>query len=557
MATEPRDVARAGLWTGALLALAPFELREWTLGVGGLKVTLVEALALLAALQNLWALRHGWRRRLSDMARPVFIALAAWTLLNIASAAWSGQAINSLKFALRTAGGVWLCLSCAALAGSGSYRRALSRGVLVSLAGLTVFASCERLIGQPFERVLLHFRDEPTWMLGEPRLSTVFYHANTLAAFLELTIPLLLLTAAQAQGRRRWMLLLWLALTGIMLSLTYSRAGLGAGVLGALILAVALRGGDRRRIYALAFALFLCVAYFGNPDMRARLGGAERTYKVAYEFLEPCQGRPGEVVRVPVRVKNIGQWPLSDRHAPGELGWVIWPPTGRPPASHFSYHPLRPLTTGQHQDVLTEVRLPNTPGKHALVVDVRRKAVIWLSAAGAKLGGVLCDASEDATTPTRDYRPTESIKMQTRPLELSRLHYWRAALELFSERPWLGHGADQFRWQYRSQVPDRAWDPRARAHSVLMETAADLGLLGLIVLGALIALIALNMLQNLRRASALHYTQLAATVGCCAFAAHSVVDYFLAYTQILLVAWPMLGLTLCSADEHAAEPKIS
>jgi len=426
--------------------------------------------------------------------------------------------------------------------------------LLVGLAGITVVAVCERLIGRPFERLLTLFRDEPTWMLGEPRLSTVFYHANTLAAYLELVLPLMVITVARKQGRAvlRWAG--WLVIAGYMLSLTYSRAGLGAGVFGALVLAAA-SGQTRRkqRLWALVFALLLCVAYFGNPDMRARLGGAKRTYKVGYEFLGICAGQPGQRVDLTVRVTNLGQWPISDRHAPGELGWVIWPTQGRPPASNFSYRPLRALSTGQHQDVPIEIQLPKQLGPHPLVVDIRRKEVVWLSAAGADLDGILCQVSSGEQIIEAKYRPMDEIQMQSRPLELSRLHYWRAALELFVNKPWLGHGADQFRWRYRDHVPDKAWDLRARAHSVVMENAADLGALGLFFIGLLATLIGLRMLANLRAVEKIAPEQLAATVGLCSFAAHSMVDYFVAYTQILLIMWPVMGLALSTELVHRTQ----
>jgi hypothetical protein len=90
-----------------------------------------------------------------------------------------------------------------------------------------------------------------------------------------------------------------------------------------------------------------------------------------------------------------------------------------------------------------------------------------------------------------------------------------------------------------------AYDPRARAHSVWLETAVDLGLLGV----AALALLAWTLLRACRLAFRRGWTSdrgtaLAIAAGLAAFAVHSSVDYFLAYTQFAVVFWPLVGLLL-------------
>jgi O-antigen ligase len=156
--------------------------------------------------------------------------------------------------------------------------------------------------------------------------------------------------------------------------------------------------------------------------------------------------------------------------------------------------------------------------------------------------------SGDEQLPQTAPPPPEPYRY--RPVELHRPHYWRAAFELIAERPLLGHGADRFRTAYRDHVPLEAWEPRARAHSVLLETAVDLGLLGLLVLSTFAALLAARI-QRVVRSERAKPEQMAAAAAVVGFALHGLVDYFLAYTQIYVVAWPIVGILL-GGGEHAA-----
>jgi O-antigen ligase len=100
-------------------------------------------------------------------------------------------------------------------------------------------------------------------------------------------------------------------------------------------------------------------------------------------------------------------------------------------------------------------------------------------------------------------------------------------------------------------VPDFGYDERARAHSVAAETAVDFGLLGLAVLVALVAVSARRLWQVLRHATVAHDAPaLAAMAALGGLAVHLQVDYFLAYTQIAVFVWPLLGLA-CGAPLHA------
>ncbi|GEM_PF-3568677 len=542
---------------------------------GGMWVSAFEILLVLVAAAGSWAVIGLWRAGkfegagksggvarserdalLETLRRPVTWALLLWGGVHVVSAAWSeGHALLSLKFGLRMSGGVFLALLVMVLGRHERPRKGLLAGILGGLAVITVLAVLERAVGQPMEAVLTLFRDEPTWMLGEQRLSSVFYHANTFAAYLEMVIPILVvLTCSNAiegsdpRSRPHLGWLLWALLAGAMLSLTYSRAGLLAGVLTAMLLTVAsLRGGLTLQAKTAAlFGVLLILAFGANPDMRARLGVGERSYEVEYTFHGHCYGVAGTTVEVIVEVENKGSWPLSNRQAPGQLAWTLWDGGDRPDKKDFSFLALPNIRAGQRVDIPLRIRLPDTPGRYTGLIDVRRKDVIWLSELNNELGRFGCVArarGEPLLAADLTFTGHKGLKsVKTRRIELSRKHYWQAAARLLTEKPLLGHGADRFRLEHGRLVPPGTWDSRARAHSIVVETAADLGIVGLAALGLLAGCLAAVVISNLLAAGRIEPLILAASVAITAFALHSLVDYFLAYTKILALAWPLIGL---------------
>jgi len=552
----------AGAATGALLALGPLEVRDAAVAVGALRFTSTELLAALALLVGLISAaiagRHdaALRTRMIERLRaPVAAAMVLWGLLHVMSTAWATVwPLEALKFSLRVCGGVGLGLVGLAWGGESSYVRRAMVGLRIGVALITVVGCIERLGGQAVEPALAMFRDEPTWMLGEQRLSTVFGHANTLAAYLELTVPVLLLLAARTSSAWRWPARFWLVLAILMLSLTYSRAGLLAGLLGLVCVGYVAYRRHMQEVgrHVIGAALLLAVSYLGNPDMRGRLGIEERRYDVIYRLEAPCAGAPGERVEVPIFVRNEGQWPLTNRQAPGDLAVVQLPDEGPPDSKDFHYLPLPELGPGEGVTMTVAFDLPEEPRWQPLLVDIRRKNVLWLSSVGVEPGHFVCRvAAKGQALPPRGVTGDHELRFEHRPMELERRDYWSAAIALFSESPLVGHGADRFRQLYGRHVPLGGWDSRARAHSILFETAANLGLVGLA------ALLFLAITVGARMARAFGYRDLgrvpvrplgvALAGSLIGFGLHSLVDYFLAYTKILVVVWPLLGIAMARA----------
>ncbi len=573
------EVARNGaaLAMAALLAFGPWEFRDG-IALGGLNVSLPEILAAVAALLGVAAV---WLNRGDPQfqahirrSRPVLAVLAAWAALHFASALWAppdhGQPAPLgliLKVSLRTTGMMALGSVACLLSFYPRFQRTLLAGLLLGLALLTGLGLAERRLGRDLEPFLRLFRDEPTWMLGEQRLAMVFYHANTAAAYFELTAPTLLVFTV-TQWHRRWLrlpLLLWLGTVAVLLSLTYSRAGFGAAVVGALLLAVAARQNAPQhrlwlRILAIGYAVTVVIAYAANPDMRARIGLTERSYQARYTFEQACVGKPSDRLTVPVTIKNSGEWPLSNAQAPGSVMYTLLTPMGHMVMPWWETVQLPTVNHGDRVRLALHPQLPSKPGEYVLAVDIIRDQVLRISALGNPMAWLHCTVlapeEDGATLRARGVtlgRPTDTSGVTvSRAADLERRHYWRAALLLFARRPLLGYGADRFHLVHRGWVPDPSYDDRARAHSVAAETAVDFGLLGLGVLLALV-LISGRRLWRILRAGRLPTDgpALAAMAALGGLAVHSQVDYFLAYTQVAVFVWPLLGLA-CGAPLTAA-----
>jgi O-antigen ligase len=135
-------------------------------------------------------------------------------------------------------------------------------------------------------------------------------------------------------------------------------------------------------------------------------------------------------------------------------------------------------------------------------------------------------------------------------LESNRYGYWRVALaDGFAKHPLLGVGAGGFGplWlRYRDN------SERVRvAHSLYVETLAELGLVGFALLAAFFGAIAVAARRAYVRRPELVAGATAATV---AFAVHSAVDWDWEMPALTLVAVGLAGMLLAAAEDDVQEP---
>jgi hypothetical protein len=121
----------------------------------------------------------------------------------------------------------------------------------------------------------------------------------------------------------------------------------------------------------------------------------------------------------------------------------------------------------------------------------------------------------------------------------NRYSYWKVALETFADHPLRGHGSGSFAvdWLRERDVPEVVRD----AHSLELETAAELGIVGL----ALLTLLIVAVVGAAMRAPAA-----APIAGLTVWLAHSALDWDWEMPALTLVAVILAGLLLAAADDY-------
>jgi hypothetical protein len=176
-----------------------------------------------------------------------------------------------------------------------------------------------------------------------------------------------------------------------------------------------------------------------------------------------------------------------------------------------------------------------------------------LRAAAAALGlglvvaAVLAAGSGDAGRGA----PAGAEAGRLRSLESSRYDYWEVAVTSFAGRPLGGVGTAGFRaeWERERDLPESTRD----AHSLYLETAAELGLVGFVLLGLLLAGVALAGRAAYGRAPGLATGPAAALA---AWALHAGFDWDWEMPAVTLPALALAGLlVVLSEDDPDARAK--
>ena len=116
---------------------------------------------------------------------------------------------------------------------------------------------------------------------------------------------------------------------------------------------------------------------------------------------------------------------------------------------------------------------------HTRPVALRRPRLLAGAAAAVVLAGVLLAAGSGRGTPESGATAERLATVQS-----NRYSYWRVAVSTWADHPLIGAGSGAFNveWLREREIDEGARD----AHSLPLETAAELGLAGLLALGLLI-----------------------------------------------------------------------
>jgi len=128
-------------------------------------------------------------------------------------------------------------------------------------------------------------------------------------------------------------------------------------------------------------------------------------------------------------------------------------------------------------------------------------------------------------------------------LQSNRYAYWRVAIDAFAAQPLRGIGAGGWAVYWLSHRPfdDYAED----AHSLPLQTAAELGLVGVVLLAAFVGGIALAAREAYRAAPALAAGPIAGVV---VYAAHAPLDWDWEMPAVTLIGLVLAGSLLAQAE---------
>ena len=413
------------------------------------------------------------------------VGLAALTTLSIT---WSPLRDAALADSER----VWLYVGFALLAVS-LLRAPVTRAVAPALAAGTAVVASYALA----TRLLPTLVPSERSVSAGARLDQPLTYWNGMGVLLAFGIVLALHVAADPT-RRTWLRTAALAALpahGLALYLTFSRGSLAALAAGVVVLLALTR--DRR-------ALALAVVGLG-------LGGLLAAVASAFPGVDSLAG--DEAAR-----RNEGAIVL--------VALLL--------ASGVAAAATRAILRGAADDL----RSP--------------RALAAAAVAGLVLvAGAVVMVTRDPEPPPREVPsrgadlPTTRARLGT--LESNRYEYWQVALDVFADRPLAGVGAHGFQqqWLLRRDIRENAQD----AHSLYLETAAELGVIGLILLAAFLAAIG-SALRRLLAHPASRPTAIGLAAASACWLVHAALDWDWEMPTVTLLFLAVAGAATAAAGDQ-------
>jgi hypothetical protein len=175
----------------------------------------------------------------------------------------------------------------------------------------------------------------------------------------------------------------------------------------------------------------------------------------------------------------------------------------------------------------------------------RRRAVV-AACAVAVLAGIGVAAALERRPEARS--PAERASTaRLGSLDSNRYSYWDVALEMFADEPLRGEGSAAFATEWRRKR--NIADPSKDAHSLYLETAAELGIVGVALLALLLLGVVAASRRLYRRDAALAAGAAAALVT---WAVHAGLDWDWEMPALTLIAIVLAGAVIAWSESEAA-----
>lgn len=510
--------------------------------MGPVAVTNVELL--LYVCLGLWAAT--WRGGPKPLTAVHWAALGWAAALTLSAALAVEHREAAAKFALRQIGGVLLFFAAADAV------RVPSRAALVATtyaAGAVASGLCgvAEAASPAMAEALSRFKTHPSLVEGVVRASGTLQYANLAAMSWGMALPMTI--ALWAAGRSRSSRLLpaagALLLVGALVS-SASRAGLltAALVLGVAVVASRGRLSPVRGPALVALATLLGLAGLdlatrGGLALRLREREDRSWFEADVRVDAPFAVEAGADATLPLRARNAGRLAWQAAGAHGIAMGYLW--LTEPGESVRLAAPLpRDVVPGETVTLQARVRGPRTPGRHRLRWLLTGDGLAWVGPESRET-----DLEVDVS-PARGPLAPEAVvaavpfliqRQPTRPA------LWRAGIALWSERPLVGVGPDNFRRLYAGKLGPHALDERVHANSLYVEVLATLGILGALSLAGLGAALGIAGKRALAAFDpGLGVIAAGAVGGLAAFFVHGLVDYGLESTSVYGAFWLLAAL---------------
>lgn len=545
-----------------LLALSlPFELDTPSLTIGPYQGTNLELLlgafllfALLAVVgERRWRQQEWWLVP-SSWLWLWGVLVAGLVLAALLAPEFRG---NALKAAGRSLAGLMLAFLVPQVVRNQRQFMAIVSALVVGGLAAIILGLLELALGsvQPW---LEPFRVQATVAGPYLRLAGPFNHANQAAMFIEATLPFLGALIWLAFGQKRRLLgglLVAASLVYLEASiLTYSRASLVTIFLSNTFVAALVIWRARGRGFKMAApwlgmaALMVVLAGFNvlqNSVFQLRLATEQDSdwYQLSLQVPEKLSLVAGQTTNIPVVLTNQGSllW-SSQAKKPFRLGGQWYAEEGGRQPGEQRWDLAQDVEPGQTLTMTAPLVAPSRAGSYFFEWDVVQEGVAWF---GSKTGSqtvsriLVTPAGEAAGLVPDDKEPPAAI---TRGAPIpDRATLWGAALQLVSERPWLGIGLDNFRLTYGRILGWTDWNQTIHANNWYIETVVSLGVIGSLPFFAWLALLAWELLRAISGGPQKVWL-LALAIGLFSYMIHGLLDYFLLGNSTALLFWLLVGL---------------
>jgi len=445
------------------------------------------------------------------------------------------------------------------------------RALGISALIVIIFAVFEFLDIQPISSWLNTFnRNDP--FVDIKRISSVLNHPNYMAAYLEVTLPFVLIWMLATRHQIVRVILGALLVIGlIVFVLSFSRGGMLSFIIVLIAFGI-LAFHMQHRLFALAsFAmvgiiiLTVIVQVLIMPRARVRYfseGSNDIWYRAVYSVQESVQAEPGQTLQLSVDITNTGlfEWETEGLQ-PVNLGYhiICWDentPSSLDGIDMSSLNYLvaegprtslpRNVAPGETVTLNVSLNAPAKPGYYVIAWDMIQESVTWFSKKGLVPATTALDVSGEVISSICG---TQAYGQDTKPDQPSRLSMWWVALQTIRDNPLLGIGAGNFDTYY---VKYTGVDVHpTHTHNSYLTFVVDYGILaGLFVALALFSLvrtliIAKSSLTDKRD----WYVWFGSCVALTSLGIHSLINSFNYQTSIFLAVATIIGLVARFATE--------